>query len=131
MLRKTSLFLLLAALLPAFAAPASAAETYKSFWLTETISGRTVGPIVNKPGNRFTLDGVQYIVMESASGEINFAEARKMELAGPFELVEQRVIPLGSRAYVFTRILDFTGRWHCSALSRRKERVRRACGLLS
>lgn len=109
MLRKTSLFLLLAALLPAFAAPASAAETYKSFWLTETISGRTVGPIVNKPGNRFTLDGVQYIVMESASGEINFAEARKMELAGPFELVEQRVIPLGSRAYVFTRILDFTG----------------------
>ncbi len=87
---------------------ASAAE-FKSFWLTEAVSGRTVGPVVNKPGNRFTLDGREWIVMESRRGEINFADAATLAPEGPYDLVEQRMVDLGPASYVFTRIVDFEG----------------------
>jgi hypothetical protein len=96
--------------LPLFllALSASAAE-YKSFWLTEAVSGRTLGPLVNKPGNRFTLDGREWIVMESGNGEINFADAATLVAEGPYDLVEQRMIDLGPASYVFTRIAGFDG----------------------
>ena len=86
----------------------SAAE-FKSFWLTEAVSGRTLGPIVNKPGNRFSLDGREWIVMQSKPGEINFADASSLAPEGPYDLVEQRMIDLGPASYVFTRIEDFEG----------------------
>ncbi len=86
----------------------SAAE-YKSFWLTEAVSGRTVGPIVNKPGNRFSLDGREWIVMQSKPGEINFSDAATLSPEGPYDLVEQRMVDLGPASYVFTRIEDFAG----------------------
>ncbi len=87
---------------------ASAAE-YKSFWLTEAVSGRTLGPIVNKPGNRFSLDGREWIVMQSKPGEIHFADAATLSPEGPYDLVEQRMVDLGPASYVFTRIEDFAG----------------------
>ena len=87
---------------------ASAAE-FKSFWLTEAVSGRTVGPVVNKPGNRFSLGGREWIVLQSRSGEINFADAATLAPEGPYDLVEQRMIDLGPASYVFTRIEDFSG----------------------
>ena len=87
---------------------ASAAE-FKSFWLTEAVSGRTLGPIVNKPGNRFALDGREWIVMQSKPGEINFADAATLAPEGPYDLVEQRMVDLGPASYVFTRIADFEG----------------------
>ena len=86
----------------------SAAE-YKSFWLTEAVSGRTVGPSVNKPGNRFSLDGREWIVMQSKPGEINFSDAATLSPEGPYDLVEQRMVDLGPASYVFTRIEDFAG----------------------
>jgi hypothetical protein len=90
------------------AVSATAAE-FKSFWLTEAVSGRTLGPIVNKPGNRFSLDGREWIVMQSRSGEINFADAATLAPEGPYDLVEQRMVDLGPASYVFTRIVDFEG----------------------
>ena len=87
---------------------AHAAE-FKSFWLTEAVSGRTVGPVVNKPGNRFSLDGREWIVMQSRPGEINFADAATLSPEGPYDLVEQRMVDLGPASYVFTRIADFEG----------------------
>ncbi len=87
---------------------ASAAE-FKSFWLTEAVSGRTLGPLVNKPGNRFALDGRNWIVLQSRPGEINFADADTLAPEGPYDLVEQRMVDLGPASYVFTRIEDFAG----------------------
>ena len=81
-------------LLAALALHAAAAE-FKSFWLTEAVSGRTLGPLVNKPGNRFTLDGRDWIVMQSKPGEINFADAATLAPEGPYDLVEQRMVDLG------------------------------------
>ena len=86
-----------------------AAASYRCFWLTETITGQTIGPIVNKPGHRFTVDRRQWIVMEAAPGEISFADSKTLGLEGPYDLIEQRIIGLGKKAYVFTRIQDFEG----------------------
>ena len=99
--------LLLACLL--FAAVVAGAETYKSFWLTEAVSGRTVGPIVSKPGNTFTVGGERWKVQRCDGREILFADASGRKTEGPYDLVEQRLLDLGSASYVFTRIMDFRG----------------------
>ena len=96
-------------LLPLLAALSAGAETYKSFWLTESISGRTVGPIVARPGNVFTVGGGQWRVLRCNGHEIVFADAEGRRTEGPYDLVEQRLLDLGPTAYVFTRIVDFTG----------------------
>ena len=98
----------LAALLAALAL-CSAAADYKSMWITEVISGRTVGPVVNKPGNRFSAGGREWIVLQSKPGEVNFADASTLAPQGPYGLVEQRMFELGGDAYVFTRVLDYEG----------------------
>lgn len=99
---------LLACLL-ALAAAAAPAAQYKSMWITEMISGRTVGPVVNKPGNRFNAGGREWIVLQAAAGEVNFADAATLTPQGPYGLVEQRMFELGEDSYVFTRILDYEG----------------------
>ena len=102
-MKRLALFLVLAAALPA------AAAGYKSMWITDVLSGRTVGPVVNKPGNRFSAGGARWIVLESKPGEVNFAAADTLAPQGPYGLVEQRMFELGADAYVFTRILDYEG----------------------
>lgn len=99
---------LLASLLLAAALPAAAAG-YKSMWITEVMSGRTVGPVVNKPGNRFSAGGREWIVLQSQPGEINFADATTLTPQGPYGLVEQRMFQLGDDAYLFTRVADYEG----------------------
>lgn len=103
------LFRILFGLAILFPCAGVAAASYRCFWLTETITGQTIGPIVNKPGHRFTVDRKQWIVMEADPGKISFAEARSLSLEGPYDLVEQRIIGLGKKAYVFTQIEDYTG----------------------
>ena len=101
---KTALSAALAAL-----ALAAAGADYKSMWITDVISGRTVGPVVNKPGNRFSSGGREWIVLQAGRGEANFADAATLSPQGPYGLVEQRMFNLGDDAYVFTRILDYEG----------------------
>ena len=103
------LFTVLLTVVILFPCAGTAAASYRCFWLTETITGQTIGPIVNKPGHRFTVDRRQWIVMEAAPGEISFADAKTLGLEGPYDLIEQRIIGLGKKAYVFTRIQDFEG----------------------
>ncbi|MBR1837390.1 MAG: hypothetical protein IJ783_08900 [Kiritimatiellae bacterium] len=93
----------------ALSAASAAAAGYRSFWITEAISGRTVGPVVNRPGNRFVSGGRTWIVLESMNGQINFADSETLAPQGPYDLVEQRVFDLGPLAYVFTRVEDFDG----------------------
>lgn len=99
--------LLLACIL--FAAAVAGAATYKSFWLTESVSGRTVGPIVSRPGNVFTVGGVQWRVRRCDGREIVFESVVGNRIEGPYDLVEQRLVDLGSAAFVFTRVTDFVG----------------------
>ena len=87
----------------------SAQAAYKAFWVTEAISGITVGPVVNKPGNRFVAGGSSWVVLDSRPGEINFADARTLAVQGPYALAEQRMFELGELAYVFTRVEDYKG----------------------
>ena len=100
---------LLAALAALAAAAPAPAGSFKSMWITDVLSGVTVGPVVNKPGNRFSAGGSQWIVLQSAPGEVNFAAADTLAPQGPYGLVEQRMFELGTSAYVFTRILDYEG----------------------
>lgn len=100
---------LVAAAAYASGAPADHARSYRQFWVTETISGRTVGPVVAKPGNRFAAAGGNWIVLESAAGQINFADAETLAAQGPYDLIEQRVFDLGSVACVFSRVEPFRG----------------------
>lgn len=101
------------AFLAAAAAPraiaASGASQFRQFWVTETISGRTVGPVVSKPGNRFAAAGGTWIVLESAPGQINFADAETLAAQGPYDFVEHRIFDLGPVACVFSRIERFAG----------------------
>ena len=87
----------------------SAQAAYKAFWVTEAISGITVGPVVNKPGNRFVAGGSSWVVLDSRPGEINFADARTLAVQGPYALAEQHMFELGELAYVFTRVEDYKG----------------------
>ena len=105
---KRLLALLTASAALAAAAPAPAAS-YKAMWITDVRSGRTVGPVVNKPGNRFRAGGSQWIVLQSKPGEVNFAAADTLDPQGPFGLVEQRMFGLGGDPYVFTRVADYEG----------------------
>ncbi len=88
---------------------AAHAASYKSFWVTEVLSGVTVGPVVNKPGNKFDAGGSSWIVLESRRGEINFAKAGTLEVEGPYGLVEQRMFTLGRKGYVFTQVAEYSG----------------------
>ena len=99
--------LLLACLL--FATAVSGAAAYKSFWLTESVSGLTVGPIVSRPGNVFTVGGAQWRIHRCDGREIVFESVGGNRTEGPYDLVEQRLLDLGPAAYVFTRITDFVG----------------------
>ncbi|MBQ9727747.1 MAG: hypothetical protein IJV65_09615 [Kiritimatiellae bacterium] len=100
---------ILSALLFALAAASASAADYKSMWITDVLSGRTIGPVVNKPGNRFPAGGRQWVVLRAGRGETDFADAATMKSEGPFALVEQRMFTLGDAAYVFTRVADFEG----------------------
>ena len=93
----------------AFAVPAGASQ-YRQFWLTEAVSGRTVGPIVDKPGNRFECGGETWVILKTdRPGEIDFADMKTLTPQGPYDLVEQRLIDLGPKAYVFVKVSDFEG----------------------
>ncbi len=98
-----------AALVLCLAGFAAFGRQFSEFWITEAISGRTVGPIVDKPGNRFAACGRTWIVLQSAPGQINFADAETLEAQGPYDFVEQRVFDLGALACVFSRIGGFSG----------------------
>lgn len=96
-------------LILAILAVSARAESFKSFWVTEILSGRTVGPVVNHPGNRFSVNGTEWTVMESKAGEINFLRASDRKLEGPFDLIEQRMFGLGGKGYVFTKVEPYKG----------------------
>lgn len=85
------------------------AESFKSFWVTEVLSGKTLGPVVNHPGNRFSVGGTEWIVLESKPGEINFARKSDLQQEGPFDLVEQRMFALAGTGYVFTKVEPYKG----------------------
>ena len=104
----------LPALLLAFSAVLAAsragAAQYRQFWLTEAVSGRTVGPITGRPGNRFECGGESWVILKTENeGEIDFADMRTLTAQGPYDLVEQRMIDLGPKSYVFVKVSDFDG----------------------
>ena len=93
-----------------FAAFCSEAELYRQFWLTEAVSGVTVGPITARPGNKFECGGAEWLILKTAKeGEIDFADVATLTPQGPYDLVEQRLIDLGPKAYVFVKVSDFDG----------------------
>jgi hypothetical protein len=85
-------------------------EQFRQFWLTEAVSGRTVGPITARPGNKFDCGGEKWVILKTdRPGEIDFADMKTLTRQGPYDLVEQRLIDLGPKAYVFVKVADFDG----------------------
>lgn len=85
------------------------AENYKMFWLTETVTGNTTGPILARPGIRFSAVGGDWIILVSKPGEILFSNAATSKHYGPYGFERQRIIALGNKAVVFSKIEHFTG----------------------
>lgn len=86
----------------------STAEGFKLFWLTETISGATVGPVSSEPGTRFTAAGKQWTVLASKAGQILFADSQSGVKYGPYDFMPKRIIELGDVALAFTRVDNFS-----------------------
>ncbi len=85
------------------------AENYKMFWLTETLTGNTTGPILAKPGTRFSAADGHWVILVSKPGEILFSDSATAKHYGPYGFERQRIIALGSKALVFSKIEHFTG----------------------
>lgn len=82
---------------------AQGAEVY-SFWLSETISGTLSGPFISQPGSRISLGGSEWIILAARPGQILFSDAQSQKTYGPYDLVLQRIIDLGDKAYSFAKI---------------------------
>ncbi len=85
------------------------AENQKIFWLTETLTGTTVGPILASPGVRFSAAGDNWIVLTSNPGEILFSDAATSKRYGPYGFERQRIIDLGTKALIISKIEYFLG----------------------
>lgn len=97
------------ATLVALALHGRAAEGYTMFWLTETISGTTAGPFVNKPGNRIRAGGREWTILAAQPGRILFSDPVAQKYYGPYDLVLQRIVELGDAAFSFSRVEPFKG----------------------
>ena len=93
----------------ALALQAQAAGDYTMFWLTETITGTTAGPFVNKPGNRVRASGREWTILAAQPGKILFSDPVAQKYYGPYDLVLQRIVELGDAAFSFSRIEPFQG----------------------
>lgn len=97
-----------AALACAMAMAATAyAEEYKMFWLTETITRDTIGPIVRKTGNTFRVAGREWTILDSKTGEILFYDAAARKKYGPYDFMLNRIVDLGGVALGISRIDTF------------------------
>ena len=94
------------------------AEGFKLFWLTETISGATAGPVSSEPGTRFIAAGKQWTVLASKPGQIFFADSQTGVKYGPYDFMPKRIIELGDVALAFTRVDNFSVKTDVSANQR-------------
>ena len=101
--------ILMAIALLSLALHAQAADSYAMFWLTETITGTTAGPFVNKPGNRVRASGREWTILAAQPGKILFSDPVAQKYYGPYDLVLQRIVELGDAAFSFSRIEPFRG----------------------
>lgn len=85
------------------------AGDYKMFWLTSTITRDTIGPIVKKPGTKFTAGGKEWTVLASRPNEILFADSATSRHHGPYDFVLDRIVDLGGFAMAISRIEEFEG----------------------
>lgn len=74
------------------------------FWLSETITGTTTGPISSTPGTRFETAHGKWIILTSPPGQILFSDADSGEHYGPYGFQPQRIILLGEKAMLFAKI---------------------------
>ncbi len=95
--------LLLAATFLSLARPA-AAERVARFWLENTITRKTYGPILNQPGYRFQIDTEGYIVVSTNPGQVLFSAYPQTQFIGPFDLQQDRIIDLGAKAYTIIQL---------------------------
>ncbi len=85
------------------------AENTKMFWLTETLTGTTTGPILALPGFRFSAVGGNWVVLKSKPGEILFSDTATSKRYGPYGFERQRIIDLGKKAMIISKIEYFLG----------------------
>lgn len=85
------------------------AEEYKTFWLTSTVTRDTLGPIVKKPGVKFTAGGKEWTILASRPQEILFADSVTERRHGPYDFVLNRIVDLGGFAMAISRIGEFHG----------------------
>ena len=74
------------------------------FWLTETISGKTTGPIPAVAGTRFKTAHGDWIISAVEAGKILLSDAKTGKTYGPYGFQPQRIIMLGDKAMLFSKI---------------------------
>lgn len=92
-----------AALLLLLVHPCLAANVAR-FWLENTISHESYGPILNQAGYRFQIGTEGYVVLQAKPGQVLFSTYPQPQSLGPFDLQPDRIIDLGEKAYAIVRL---------------------------
>lgn len=82
----------------------SAAAPVARFWLENTITRQTYGPILNQPGYRFQIETDGFVVLAAQEGQVLFSTYPETQYLGPFDLQPERIVDLGAKAYAIVRL---------------------------
>ncbi len=93
--------LLLLALLPL---AALANVTTERFWLENTITRKTYGPVVRQTGFRFQAGDESFTVLESAPRVLRVARQPDGKVFGPFDIHNGHILDLGNYAFAILNV---------------------------
>lgn len=74
------------------------------FWLQNTITRETFGPVVRQTGFRFKIKSEDFIVLNSVPGKIRVATYPDGTAFGPYDIVPGRILDLGTYAFTVLNV---------------------------
>lgn len=78
--------------------------TTERFWIQNTVNREAFGPIVRQTGYRFQIQSESFVVLDSVPGKIRIATYPAGDPFGPYDLINDRIIVLGSHAYTILNV---------------------------
>lgn len=74
------------------------------FWLEDTITRKTYGPVLNQAGYQFQIETERFVVLNAQKGQVLFSTWPATQYLGPFDLQPERIIDLGTKAYAIVQL---------------------------
>ena len=76
------------------------------FWLQNTVTHDTFGPVVRQTGYRFQAGTSAFVVLDSSPGTLRLARLPNGERLVPCDIVPGRILDLGDAAYTIINVQD-------------------------